>query len=306
MKTISHGVLALAGLVAVATLTGCPQRSSTPGTDEAKGSVTKKAGTPAKEDPAPAKVLATVNGVPITEEELGFTLLGGHGRTITDNLKSKSLDRLIEAELIYQEGKKLGLDRDARYRRTVRALELRLAAVRRREMHRHLYNREVAAKVKVTEADARKYFDANAEKIKREYHLGMLEFEGIEQARALRAQLAAGKSFEELANGLSPQKAGAPRPPWDLGFLQWRQIPMEWVDAICSLSPGQVSEVVRGKKTGVRIFKLLAVRPLTDVTFEGILGSLMNRLRDRAVNQRYDAYLQRLRDSATIVVNNKS
>jgi peptidyl-prolyl cis-trans isomerase C len=95
-------------------------------------------------------------------------------------------------------------------------------------------------------------------------------------------------------------QGSAGREPWDLGFLSWDQIPVDFVDAVYQLKPGEVSEVVRSKRTGHQIFKLFGFRKNPKADFSAASGIIMNRLRDQKVLEAYEQYVADLRKEAKI------
>jgi hypothetical protein len=125
---------------------------------------------PASTSPAQQiAVLAHVNDVPITEDEVQFATTNAHGQAPKAQAFQDALDQTIAAELLYQQGIKLGLDRDRHYQSAVRGAELRLAATKRQEMMRRVYNSEVAAKVNVSAEDAKQYLGEHRDELIREY-----------------------------------------------------------------------------------------------------------------------------------------
>lgn len=248
-------------------------------------------------------VLAIVNGEKITEDDLSLVLPQGHSQ-ISPEAKSQALDDLVNQELLYQQGLKLGLDRDAKYRDLITIMELRLKQVRRAEMARRVMSTRIAASVDVSEEDARRFYAQNESKIMKNLHLAIARFQDEQAGRTALASMQAGKAFETVAAEVSQARlVGAE--PWDAGFLQWNQIPAEWSDAVYSLSPGGISDVLSSKKTGVCVVKLIDQKTNADATYERMSGSIMNRLRDQRIREAYDRYLAELRTQAKIVNKNE-
>lgn len=254
------------------------------------------AGKPEKE----SKVIAKVNGTPITEEDLSFRLPGAHGERKASGNQQKALDDVITEELLYQQGLKIGLDKDPGYRAQIARFERQLDHVKRAEMTRKVYNTQVAAKVEITHADAKNYYDKNADQITTELHLGVISFNNKEGAEEALQKIRGGAPFESIARGVMGSQASAGREPWDLGFLSWDQIPFDFVDAVYRLKPGEVSSIVTSKRTGYQVFKLLGARknPKADPT--SMLGVIMNRLRDEKVMEAYEQYVEKLKKEAKI------
>lgn len=245
-------------------------------------------------------VVATVNGTPITQREVDFWMMGGHGQRITPELKKQALEDRIQVELLYQRGLELGLDKDRKYQDAIRHQMLKVEAAKRRELARRVGNAEIAASVDVSEAAAKAWFDARADAIKSEYHLAAVTFRSPEAAKAALAELKDGADFEAVAAKHDPAARSGQAPGWDLGFLGYQQMPMEWSEAIAKLKPGQITGIVHGQRTGIRIFKLLAKRPNPKADFDRMKGMIMKRLRDEKIRSAQVAYIKGLKAKATI------
>ena len=285
-----HPLLLLAAALLLAlSLTACEKKTDP---KSSSGSVA--------DDPT-LKVLVEVNGTPITQADLDFWLTRGHRREFTQEEREKTLERLIEAELIFQQGLKLGLDDQARYKMAVRRQELQLKAMQRGEMMRQVYNKVVLNEVNVTEEETRAFFDQNQAILNTEWHLASVAFQDAIQAEKAAQQLKQGKTFEELASDIrTPPTSATGRPAWDLGYMDWIRIPTEWQEAVTNLQPGQVSGIVHGEKTGIRIFKLLEKREKAGSDFGRLRGGIMMRLREAKVKQTFEDFKSKLRTEAKI------
>ncbi|MRR55785.1 MAG: peptidylprolyl isomerase [Deltaproteobacteria bacterium] len=161
---------------------------------EKKKSASKKTVTAAA---TPANVVAKVNGVPITREELDratkFMLAQSQNKKqLTAEEKKKAdaavLEQLISAELLYQAGKKLKIaDVDGRvaaqmklgkskfpstaaYDKALKEsglTEKELEEFARKEIYiNNLIEQEIASKVTVSDEDVKKFYDENPDKFK--------------------------------------------------------------------------------------------------------------------------------------------
>jgi len=255
---------------------------------------------PAQPDPE-AAVLMTVNGKEITQGDVNFWLMRGHTREFSQEEKDKVLDRLVEAELIYQQGVKLGLDKDPRYLQSLKRQEMQLRAMQRGEMLRMVHNQEVLAKIQISEEEAKKFFDENVALLKTEWHLASLVFPDATKAQEALTQIKGGKKFDDVAKTLpGPPMSQQNRPAWDLGFMDWIRIPSEWQNAVFALKPGEVSGVVLGERTGIRIFRLIAKRENEKADYGMLRGGIMMRLRESRMEDAFKKYKDELRKSATI------
>jgi len=276
-------LLVLIGFILVPASMGCTTKKDS-------GEFPKKEG----------KVVAKVNGIALTEEDLTFRLPAAHGGRMASGNQPKALDDLINEELIYQQGLKIGLDKDPGYQARIARIERQLAHAKRAEMMRRVYNTQVAAKIEVSHQDAKKYYDEKINQITTDLHLGVLSFSNKEGAEEALKKVRGGSPFESIARSVMGSQVAAGREPWDLGFLSWDQIPVDFVDAVYQLKPGEVSEVVSSKRTGYQVFKLFGVRKNPKADFAVVSGVIMNRLRDKRVLEAYEQYVADLRQEAKI------
>ena len=253
----------------------------------------------AKPQPA-AKVLAKVNGTPITEDDLRLSARTAHGMA-PEGEKLRALDDVIQGELLYQEGLRLGLDKDPGYLKEMAKMEKQLANMKRGEITRRLYNTQVASKVEITNQEAQEYYNKNVDQIQAELRLGMIKFSNKEEAEATLKKIRSGEPFKKVAEANLPQGMPAThRPPWDLGFVTWDRIPDEFWPAVYKLKPGEVSDVVSSKRSGFHIFTLLEKRKNSKMEFSQVSGLIMTRLRDRKIMESFENYIAKLKKDAKI------
>jgi parvulin-like peptidyl-prolyl isomerase len=268
-----------------------------------KSDAPPKAPAPLKtEEVREPKVLAVVNGTAITDEEVNFYLMRGKGQATTPELQQETLGKVIDAELLYQKGVELGMDKDPRYQQVLRLLELRNKATRRNELMRRIFKEEIADKVMLEDDAAKEYYEDNKKELSTEYHLLMLRFEHLADAEQALEELNKKKTtFEKLAE---KQFRGAKKPDgkpvWDLGFLNWRQMPEEWTKAVFALDPGKYSEPIATHRSGYRVLKLVAKREGAAVSFEKVKATIENRLKANATLLAREEYAKKLRSDAKI------
>jgi parvulin-like peptidyl-prolyl isomerase len=252
-----------------------------------------------KSQPA-AKVLAKVNGTSITEDDLRLSVRTAQGMA-PENEKLRALDDVIQAELLYQEGLKLGLDKDPGYLKDIAIMEKQFVNMKRAEITRRFYNTQIAARVEITNQEAQEYYNKNVDQIQTELHFGMIGFSNKEDAEAALKRIRSGEPFKQVAAANAPNGLPAGhRPPGDMGFVAWGQIPDEFWSAIYKLKPGEVSDVVSSKRTGFHIFTLLESRKNSKVEFSNMSGLIMTRLRDKKIMEAFESYLEKLKKDAKI------
>ncbi|QEM68543.1 hypothetical protein FO488_10430 [Geobacter sp. FeAm09] len=248
------------------------------------------------------KVLAKVNGVPITEMDLAFKMSKTHGMT-NGQQPDRTLDDVIKEELLYQQGIKLGLDKDPGYRAQIDKLERQVANMKRIEMTRRVFNTQIASKVNITSEDVKTYYTKNESRITTDLHLGMLTFGTREAADEALKKIRAGATFESVAAAMAgpgnPRVPGHEK-PWDMGYATWDQIPIDFVEGVYKLKPGEVSDIVSMRGTGFYLFKLFEARRNPKADYTSMAGTIMNRLRDQRVMDEYTKFEEQLKRDAKI------
>ncbi len=253
----------------------------------------------------PAKVLARVNGVPITEIDVklrGRTPPAHGGAAPAAPTPSGVLETVIRDELVYQRAVELGLDRDPEYMKKLQEMEAGIAAFKRREMLELFNRRELAAKAAVSDDEAKAYFEKHAGDVKSEYHVMQILISRDETAaRATKAEIAKGASFEEVAKKRFPGLPETVKPPWDLGYLKWNQIPEAWWGVIFQMKPGQVSDVIAGEQGRFWILKLVDRREVQGASFEQVKPRIVSVLERQKLEKARTAILEELRKKADVV-----
>jgi len=238
-------------------------------------------------------VLAKVNGNPITIGDVAFHPTGEHGTA--QPYENRSLDDVITQELLYQQGLKLGLDKDPSYRAKLARHEGLPLAAKRMELARRVFNTQIAATINLTPEDGKAYYDRNADTIATEIHLEMIKFDKRQDAEEALKKLKSGTSFESLAR---PAMHG--KEPWDLGFVTWDKIPVDFVQTLYALKTGEATDILGSQRTGFQVVKLVKRRIMPKVGYDKIQGVVMNRLRDIKLLEANNRYVEGLRQGATI------
>ncbi len=247
-----------------------------------------------------SRVLARVNGVPITSDEV-VQRMGGHDRLLNTPLKDRVLDDLITDELLYQNGVKLGLDRDAKFQGMVRLMELKVIEFKRAELARRVRDTQIAAKVNVTEQEVKEFYDRNAENIGTDLHIGLLHFDTADEANTALSQIRSGKtSFERIGADRFAHVPKGSRQTWDLGFMHWNQIAPDLLDVVYGLQKGQVSDVLDRSPNGSFLIKVMDRKKNPNAGLADMRTAIESRLQAKKTKDAYDRYVQQLRSSASV------
>lgn len=244
--------------------------------------------------------LVTVNGVEITADDI-VLWAGGHEDIMNSPLRDKAIDDVVNAELLYQKGLKLGLDKDKKYQSQLQLLEKKIATFKRVEMARRVKNVEIASRVNVTDQDLKDYYNQHTKEIDTDLRLGVLQFPDEAQAKDALARMRAGTPFEKVADGQfphSPKKGG--KPAWDKGFLHWNQMPPDWASSLYGLKKGEVSDVLAAAQSGICIIKVINRKKNKDAGYAGMKPAITNRLNEIKIREAYDRYVEQLKRESSI------
>lgn len=250
------------------------------------------------------KVLATANGVSITENDLQQSLkLKTRGEKITEEARKTFLETVVGSELAAQAAQGLGLDRDPAYQKKLREAEAQLRAFRRENLA-SLYRSHVLSQAGVTETDARTFFDKNADRIRTRVHVWQIARRGeVEKITQDEKDLKNGVSFEEVAARGYPNPSEGAKPHWDLGLLHWSLVPQAWQEALDGMKPGETSGIIKGERGRYWILRLVDRKVDPAITFETEKQRILEILRVEKTEGAYEQAVRKLKASATIVIS---
>jgi peptidyl-prolyl cis-trans isomerase C len=212
---------------------------------------------------AEPKVLAKIDGVPITEEDVNDALedigpglpqkLDGPAR------EQYALDYLIDMKLVAKKAAADKMDSGAAFDRRMAYYHDKLAM--------QALLTDVAAKA-ATEENERKAYDeaAKANPPVPEIHARHILVPTEEEAKAALARVKKGEDFAKVATELSKDPGGE---GGDLGWFTRDKMVPEFADAAFKLEPGQVSDPVKSQ-FGWHVIKVEEKRMKTFPTFEQV------------------------------------
>lgn len=284
--------------------------------------------------------VARVNGVAIDAIELRrATKVMLRGQTVPAEQKAlfdkQALDQLLSAELLYQAAAKLevkDLDKlvdeklaqgkarfanEQDFTKAIKDLEMDEKALRdytRRDLLISKFvESTIVPKIKVTEEEARKFYDQNPDKFTRSETVKASHIligtepnasaedkkKAREKAEKLRKELAGGADFAELAKGNSScpssQKGG------DLGFFGKGQMVPPFEKAAFELKPGEISDVVE-TQFGYHIIKLTEKKPAETVAFKEAQARIEEYLKGQKINAAVGDFVTEARKTAKVEI----
>lgn len=250
----------------------------------------------------PGKVLATVNGVPITEYDLRQVLRrSAHGEEGVGS-SDVPLQTLVREEIVAQDARRLGLDRDPEYAKKVAEIEAELRAFERERLA-VLYRRHVSNQASVEDSEVEAYFRENAERIRARVRVWQIFSKGGSGPLQKDEQdLKAGVPFEAVASRRFPKLPEGLKTPWDLGYLHWSQVPEAWREALDRLQPGQTSGIIDGENNRAWIIKLIDRSVDPAITFDTEKDRIVAVLKTQKEDGLYREMLQQARARADVVI----
>ncbi len=238
------------------------------------------------------KVLATVNGQPITEstfEQYKRMRLGNQrgAHPLTEQQKQKLLDELINRELIYQDAVRAGYDKDPEVQKELAELK--------RNLYTSIRIRRLLAENPPSEADMRAMYDEQVQGgADKEYKARHILVKTEEEAREIIKELRKGADFAQLAKERSIGPSG--KHGGDLGWFSGSQMVKPFADAVAQMKPGEFSRIPVQTQFGWHVIKLEEVRDVEPPSFEQVRGQIETIVQDKTISD----YIQSLKSKAEI------
>jgi peptidyl-prolyl cis-trans isomerase C len=284
---------------------------------------------PKQQEPAPAvdpevKVLATVNGDPITLAEFNERFLRAGLRPEQDaevRVKEEFLNRLIERKMLIKEAQrrriKVGVPEilkriDAMQAEQGGDMKGALAGlgvdfekfksdIWEALMIEKLISLSLPRRIPVSSTEVRRYYQENPQEFERpeQVHVRQIVVATEQEAQQLLNQLLAGADFAALAKHRSTAPEAAEG--GDLGYFAMGEMPGEF-NVVFGLPKGGISSVVKSPY-GFHIFKLENRRKSGKLSLEEAWRDIAEKLEHHKMDDRYQLWLKELRGRTKFVVN---
>jgi len=216
---------------------------------------------------ASAEVLASVDNATLTWDQL-VAMVGGE-----QNKQYIGVGSLPEAEDVLNSWVREELIVQAAESDDLRADPTVAASIDQavRQILLDAYIARLTQEVQVSRLEVENYVASWAPSYRVEIHARHILVPTAELAQSLLARVRSGESFDTLAQ----QYSICPSAPngGDLGWLRRGQAVLPFEEAAFSLSPGQMSGVVR-TSMGYHIIKVLETRPITPAPTDAAIDSL--------------------------------
>ena len=244
--------------------------------------------------------LAMINGkaITISEFDLRWSQMPEYARKKYSGAegRKKFLDELIDREVLLQEAKKRGIDRD-------RALMERLERFKERSILDVLVREEVDSRVAVSPEDLKAYYDAHPDNFAtaEQFRASHILVKTNAEAEEIKKRLAQGEDFATLArkmsvDSLTKTKGG------DLGILKKGQAAPEFERVLVALKPGEVSEPV-ATQFGYHLIKLVDRTTGPAQSYEAAKDHVKEQVMIEKKQQRFKELVASLRAQAKVRVS---
>ncbi|MFN8543544.1 MAG: peptidylprolyl isomerase [Candidatus Binatia bacterium] len=282
------------GVVVLLGLAGCGGPSNQQATTAPAGDGAKKPG-----DASAAEVVARYAGRTLTKSDLlaEFERLPAPSRAyITANDRKKQfVENLVLNDLLYDEGKKQGLETDTDIEKQVNDLRKRLVVQR--------IMRKYQTPPEITDDQAKKYYDENAQlysgvQVNAKHILVKDEAVAKEIAAEVKAHP---EKFADLAKEKSTDTATASK-GGELGmFGQGRMVP-EFEKAAFALQQGQISDVVK-TQYGYHVIMVTERKEGAQKPFDSVKEQIKATLRNKATQDAVQGHFDELKHGANLQID---
>ncbi|MGD9787378.1 MAG: peptidylprolyl isomerase [Sulfuricellaceae bacterium] len=218
----------------------------------------------------------TVNGTAISESLVGVLAKerAAQGQPDSPELRRAIRDDLIAREVVSQEAKKRGLDKNAEV-----AAQMQLAS---QSVLVRAYLQDYVKNHPISDSAVK----AEYERIKvamgdKEYQARHILVNSEAEAKDIEAQLKKGAKFDKLASEKS-QDPGSKARGGELGWIARGNVVPEFGNALAKLKKGEVSDPVQ-TQYGWHIIKLEDIRPLKSPDFNSVQEALRQRLEQQEI-----------------------
>ena len=235
-------------------------------------------------------VLATVGGMPITEEEVNEFLqgLGPRGQAYNNPEGKKAiLGQLVANKLLLLDARRNLYEAEP-------AFKAELAKLRDNLLISYAADKAVA-NATVSDKDAEDYYNQNKERFMKEegVNASHILVDSEEKALEILAKIKAGEiSFEEAAeNSSCPSKANG----GNLGDFGRGQMVPEFDVAVFAMEVGEISDAPVKTQFGYHLIKLNAKNPAEEMPFAEIAPEIKNALLQEKQRAAYESKINQLK-----------
>ena len=248
-------------------------------------------------------VIAKVNNTSITKEdflkESQLVPEWAKQNFSTKDGKERFLEELIKKELIYQDAKNRGLDKD-------KDIISQVEEFKKMTLLSLVLKKEIEEKVQVSDEEANDFYNKNQDKFKKgeEVKASHILVDTEKEAKDILARLKKGEDFSKLAKALSKDKGSAAN-GGDLGFFTRGRMVPEFEETVFSLKPGEISAPLK-TQFGYHVIKVIERKEGAMVPFEEAKETVKRQLISEKQKSAFDAYVEGLKKKSKVTTESKA
>ena len=258
---------------------------------------------------ASAKTLVSVNGKPITQEEVDQELMqatqGRFNQVPADRqaaFRQQVLQQLIGKELIYDDAKKSGITKSAEYKREYKKLEQRM----KKELAIQVWQKKLLDGIKISNKELKDYYKKNIDEFreKESVHARHILVKTKAEAEKIIAQLKSlsgdklKAKFIELAKKDSTGPSG--KNGGDLGYFSKGQMVPAFNDKVFSMKKGTITTEPVKTQFGYHVIYLEDKKPSMTRSFDEVKAFIEQRLKMEKFKAVMKKKMDALQKKATI------
>ena len=289
------------------------------------------------------KKVAEVNGTVITQLDFNREMTNiqsrvkQSGQPISDEqlnaMRKKTLDNLIDEEILYQQSQKKGINVDppkiqaqidafkkkypseAKYQEALKSMQATEASIRTKVKRRLAIQRliftEIVDHISITEKESQDFYTQHPEYFNqpervRASHIlikvapeadASAKQKAEEKIKDIQQKIKTGSDFAALAKEFSEGPSGPKG--GDLGYFPRGKMVKPFEDAAFAMQVGDVSDTVK-TRFGFHLIKLTDRKKAETISFEDSKAKIDDYLKKQKANAEIDQYIIKLRENAKV------
>ena len=240
---------------------------------------------------ADEKPFVTVNGVSVSITLAEIYMLHGKAQKLDPKkLEQDVREEIIRRELMYQEAKRLGIDKQSEVAQKAEAEKAKVliqAEAAKQTIILRAFVQEYLKKHPVTEAQLKAEYDKNrARGGDTEYKVRHILLKTEDEAKAIIAKLKKGANFAEMA--VESIDSGTKSDGGNLGWSGPARYVAPFAEALKTLKKGQLHEKPVKTEFGYHVILLDDTRPLNAPAFEELKPRLLQQAQSQQITKMVD------------------
>ncbi len=243
-------------------------------------------------------VLAEVNGNTITTDDFKAEIdkLPPYLKPMVQSEEGKKelLDSMIVRQIILEQAKKDGVDKD-------KEVSDRMEDLRKRLIVETYLKKKVEKEAQISDQEMKKFYDENKDKFKAgdQVKASHILVKSEKEASDILAQLKGGAKFEDLAKKFSTDSTASKG--GDLGWFPKGAMVPEFDKVAFSLKEGEMSGIVK-TQFGFHIIKVTGKRPAGITPFEEVKEQIKSNLLPAKQQEIFTKMKEEMKKSAKISI----